>query len=198
MAKDKKSKSYISQSDFIEIALANKCYVPDIVKQVQASIDPKYSPQAAYTRVKAFREKGLLPLESGNYSEESMRLKKVSTMYGPDGEVKLQWVSSDRDKEDQLQAFSDAVSSIVSTVRPIDRRPSVELDCMESSMSVYTIGDAHIGMLAWHEETGEDYDLNIALSRHRQAMSMLVSQSNPTQQAFIVDVGEIADNKSGN
>jgi hypothetical protein len=51
-------------------------------------------------------------------------------------------------------------------------------------------------MLAWAPETGESYDLQAAEDRHIQAMEMLVAQSNPTEHAFIIDVGDFfhADN----
>lgn len=63
-------------------------------------------------------------------------------------------------------------------------------DDMSDLMSVYTIGDAHIGMLSWAPETGEDNDLIIAETRHIKAMELLVTQSRPTKEAFIVDVGD--------
>lgn len=68
-------------------------------------------------------------------------------------------------------------------------------------MSVYTIGDAHVGLLAHHDESGQDHDLKISEARHTSAMQMLVSQSNPTEHAFIVDVGDFfhsdnADNRT--
>lgn len=38
------------------------------------------------------------------------------------------------------------------------------------------IPDLHIGKLAWGEETGEDYDLNIAIERYRKAIDVLLSR----------------------
>ena len=57
-------------------------------------------------------------------------------------------------------------------------------------MTVYPIGDAHIGLLAHAPETGADSDLTIIEHNLTSAMSMLVSQANPTQTAYIADLGD--------
>ena len=110
-------------------------------------------------------------------------------MYDKDGKVRLQWVSSEQSKEAQIEAFAKAVASVTSTITPASPIEAPTCD-VSDSMSVYTIGDAHIGMLAWAPESGEDNDLPIIVDRHAKAMQMLVSQSNPTKEAFIVDVGD--------
>lgn len=39
--------------------------------------------------------------------------------------------------------------------------------------------DLHIGKLAWERETGEDYDIDIAIARHKAAVDNLISRINP-------------------
>lgn len=52
------------------------------------------------------------------------------------------------------------------------------------------IPDLHIGKLAWGKETGEDYDIKIAIARYKKAVEELVSRVNPlTLEKFILPVG---------
>jgi len=52
------------------------------------------------------------------------------------------------------------------------------------------VPDLHIGKLAWAEETGDDYDLKIAVKRYKDAISTLISRTNVSQiEKFILVVG---------
>jgi Icc-related predicted phosphoesterase len=52
------------------------------------------------------------------------------------------------------------------------------------------IPDLHIGKLAWGKETGEDYDINIAIERYKKAVSELISRVNiQTLEKIILPVG---------
>lgn len=52
------------------------------------------------------------------------------------------------------------------------------------------IPDLHIGKLAWGEETGDDYDIKIAISRYKTAVAELLSRTNVSDiEKFILVVG---------
>lgn len=57
-------------------------------------------------------------------------------------------------------------------------------------LTVYMIADAHIGMLSWGRETGEDYDTDKAVSRIRDWTGRLVASSPASREAVILDVGD--------
>jgi hypothetical protein len=203
MAK-KDKKSYIDKDVFIK-AVLDFDYSPEKAAEYLAKLGHQINKYNVQYRIDRLISKGKLPLRSGNTPEAGLLLKKASTMYGPDGEVKLQWITSERGKEDLLKAFAEAVANITESVTP--KKPvKMPKSVMSNLLSVYTIGDAHVGMLSWKPESGEDNDLLTAQHRHIVAMQMLVAQANPTKEAFIVDVGDYfhadnADNrtaKSGN
>lgn len=58
-------------------------------------------------------------------------------------------------------------------------------------LTVYPIADAHIGMLSWGKETGEDYDIGIAVDRVRSWISRLVGSSPAAKTAVIIDTGDL-------
>ena len=182
----------VTQEDFISIAIEcdlDPAKILTTLKKRFPSVE--HRPSKVDKRLANFRRKGLLPLSSGNSVSRGEILKGSSTLYDESGNIKLQWVKTDVPKTDQLDAFSEAVDNILSRINPVTPVlvPCISAE-MENLMSVYTIGDAHIGMLGWKPEVGEDHDLEISKNRHIAAMSMLVSQSNPTKEAFIVDVGD--------
>lgn len=116
-------------------------------------------------------------------------VKAASTLYGPDGEIKLQWLKTEaqtRNPEQWAEYLKDVFSGV-------DRVKRIELKKMtrrKDLMTVYPIGDHHVAMYAWAEETGDDYDIKVADKLLTSAMAHLVEQSEPCEQALIVNVGD--------
>lgn len=93
---------------------------------------------------------------------EGYKLKGTSTLYGKNGEVKIQWVKTDAALEElrkiQKAAF-DAMCEKLKPLNPVKRLSKV----LEADLAtLYTMTDCHVGMLAWDKETGADWDLDIA------------------------------------
>lgn len=93
---------------------------------------------------------------------EGFSVGGVSTLYKPDGSVAQQWVKSRQDpaaREALLKAAGEAFASRIPRVPPV-AAPALALDSL--LLNVFPITDYHLGMLAWGEETGADWDLKIA------------------------------------
>jgi len=119
-----------------------------------------------------------------------LKAKGTSTLVGADGSAKLQWVKTTRDQE-QLDAYyralGDALRAEVPRAAPV---AASKAPTMGELMACYPIGDAHIGMLAWSPETGEDWDLRIAEQTQCAAMRALVDSAPPAKSATIINVGD--------
>lgn len=182
----------VSQEDFISIAIECDLDPNKILSTLKKRFPSvEHRPSKVTKRLENFRRKGLLPLDSGNYVSIGEVLKGSSTLYDANGNIKQQWVKTDVPRENQLSAFAEAVENIVTKLPETHNVlvPSTNPDT-DKLMSVYTIGDAHIGMLSWKPESGEDNNLEISEQRHIAAMELLVSQSIPSTEAFIIDVGD--------
>ena len=135
-------------------------------------------------------------------------LKGVTSHYKLNKETGLDerdhyYIKTDVSKENQLQALQQAINNIISKVDGKAIPTKAPNMTSEDMLSVYTIGDAHIGLLAWGKESGEDHDLIIAERDLLASMDMLVSQSTSSKNALIVDVGDFyhsdnADNRTAN
>lgn len=88
-------------------------------------------------------------------------LKGVSTYYDKDGNAAGQWVKSSVDRERQAELFkaaAEAMAEEMPRLAAIARPITTNADLC----NLYTLTDSHVGMLAWHKEGGDDWDLGIA------------------------------------
>lgn len=87
--------------------------------------------------------------------------KGVSTYYNKDGKPSGQWVKASIDEQKRFQAMEAAIAALCDDVARVPATPAVAI-ANEALATVYTLTDSHVGMLAWHRETGQDWDLDIA------------------------------------
>jgi hypothetical protein len=119
-------------------------------------------------------------------------IKRVSTNYNEDGQINQQWVIQEQNKENQQEAFKEYMAGFLEDVKGKAKKtvkPKLKHD--KDLMSMIVIGDAHVGMYAWHEETGKtDFDTNIACRDMRAAIDDLVERSPNAETGVLVDVGD--------
>ena len=116
-------------------------------------------------------------------------VKGTSTLYGEDGQPKLQWVKTNLDREAQIEIMKQAVEALCEDVTPVKAIPAPP-DVNEQLMSVYLFGDAHVGMRAWADEAGENFDLQIAEQDMCNAVDYLVERSPPSKRGVLVNLGD--------
>lgn len=58
-------------------------------------------------------------------------------------------------------------------------------------VTVIPLVDWHVGLLAWEEETGGNYDLNIAEQTLRKAMTELIEATMPSGKCVILGLGDL-------
>ena len=96
------------------------------------------------------------------------------------------WRAEDQGQEDFISRIRAAFEDLP-TADPIPSPPHKAKDLL----TLYPIADAHIGMLAWGEETGEDYDTKKATKRLVSWLGQAVEASPPSETAVILDVGDL-------
>ena len=188
-----------------DIVLARLCvefdyHIPTIVETIKERF-PNYKVRAdrVTKRVNKLREKGILPLDSGNYVSSGELLKGSSTLYDEDGNIKLQWVKTDVEKESYLDALRELVDTLVDGLPKFEKR-NCELTYASSElMAVYPLGDPHIGMKAYKDEAGDDWDLKTAQEMFCGVFDRLVKSAPNCQKAVIVNLGDYfhRDNVAG-
>lgn len=118
-------------------------------------------------------------------------LRGVSSLVDSKGVVRQQWVKTKLDANQQLDMLREAIEKIADPIvgeSILVPRPSH--DFKDDLLSVYPMGDPHIGLYAWHRETGENFDLDIAERDLFGAVDYLVQQAPASKQALIVNLGD--------
>ena len=112
----------------------------------------------------------------------------VSTLYNGDGKIVNQWVKS-KSGERTPEEWAEHVRAAFVDVAPIKPipRPKAGNDRL---LTVYPIGDHHVAMYAWGEETGADYDIKIAERLLVSAAQHLVHCAPDSDTALIVNLGD--------
>ncbi len=122
---------------------------------------------------------------------EGHQIKKTSTLYGPDGSVRSQWVSSSADEIAREKAMVDAWARHAEVYRGLAGTSSLPVRaCDNDIVTVYPLGDPHVGMMAWAPEAGENFDTKIACSELLACVRMLVASAPPSAEAIICNLGD--------
>lgn len=116
-------------------------------------------------------------------------VKGVSTLYGADGEVRAQWVKTREDLDRRLELLKEAAEAL-SVDMPRLAPVVAPTASLEALATVYTVTDAHVGALAWHEETGADWDLKIAERTLMGCYEHLVASSPASALGVVAQLGD--------
>jgi len=118
------------------------------------------------------------------------KLKGTSTLYDADGQPKLTWVKTNeimQSLEDKVKAMLEVLKDQV-PVRDYEIEPPEIV--LEDLMSVYPMGDPHLGMYAWAEESGENFDCDACESQIVRAVDRLVDTQPASCIGRIENLGD--------
>lgn len=118
------------------------------------------------------------------------KLKGTSTLYDKDGQIAAQWVKTKVDDAQVVAALQEFVEWLVSDARGKSPHVHAPVGTTADLLAVYPMGDPHFGMLAWSQETGQDFDLDIAENLTRAAIDRLVEAAPPADTALILNLGD--------
>lgn len=146
-------------------------------------------------RIKQERLKDELYPKDANWEGLSFDLDRVSDMR----ENKLgkpvwyKWKANADSRKEALEGYIEGLKENLPRHAPIPPPQHTNDLC-----AVYPMGDPHLGMRAWKEESGEDFNIETATSDLLAAVDNLVSRAPPCKQAVIVNTGDAFhyDNKS--
>jgi hypothetical protein len=116
----------------------------------------------------------------------------ISQLIDADGEVKLQWIKSKRERGAQLQELVDAMEECFTKYEGLVAPTPAPKDCdIDDRLVVVPIGDPHHGLHVWGEETGSDnFNLKISFENTMAAIGELFSVVPKTKQCLIINLGD--------
>jgi hypothetical protein len=120
---------------------------------------------------------------------DGFMVKGVSTYYNAEGKPSGQWVKSTVDMERQREMLREAIAGFIDDVGHV-QAPPAPLDLQSDVIPWIQIGDAHLGMLAYANEVGENFDLKIAEQEICAAIGILVDELPSCERLVINDLGD--------
>jgi hypothetical protein len=88
-------------------------------------------------------------------------VKGKSTLYDSDGNVKIEWIKTEKEKERLRAALKEAVEAFkadIPAAKPIKPKGTWDKDLL----NCHILTDYHLGMYAWPDETGNTWNLDLA------------------------------------
>jgi hypothetical protein len=120
---------------------------------------------------------------------DGFKVRGVSTYYNNDGKAVGQWVKSGIDDKRQQEIIKEIVDGMCEQVPRADvTMPPIGTS--DNLCTVYTLTDSHVGMLAWHKEGGEDWDLSIAERTLVGCFEQMVKSSPDASTCVVAQLGD--------
>lgn len=116
-------------------------------------------------------------------------VKGVSTYYNAEGKASGQWVKSSLDDQRLAQARQAAIEAMAEEIPRLEPIVSGGLG-IDALCNVYTLTDSHVGMLAWSEECGADWDLKIAEATLVGCFEAIIHQAPRASVGFVNQLGD--------
>lgn len=126
---------------------------------------------------------------------EGAAITRTATLLDGQGAVRAQWITADKERERTWATLRDAIHEVCEDApRAAAVAPPQVSDC--DLLTVIPIGDPHIGMLAWRNETGNDFDLQIAERDLLGAIDLLIGGAPQSASCEIANLGDFFHHES--
>ena len=158
------------------LCLAGKRHTFTIAEEIDAEV--------AATRAGTAPEFGLIDsAAAGTF------MGKVTVHRNAAGEVVNTWARYHPDDEKRMVALLAAVEAMGEKL-PREKARAAPAKTAADLCNVYVLTDFHLGMLAWHEETGADWDTDIAERMLVDWFSAAIAQAPPSEFAVFAQLGD--------
>lgn len=120
-----------------------------------------------------------------------LTIKGTSTLFDAEtGEAKITWIKTNKDMEilqKEAEEYIEGLKAEIEPAKPV-KRNKIKLN--ENLLNLYVMTDYHWGMLSWADETGADWDLDIAENMMVDAFTYLIEHSPEAEVGFFCELGD--------
>lgn len=151
-------------------------------------------------RNSAAAKRGLSPQHGLRHPyPDGFRMGKTTIQRGPQGQIERTWERMVEDRARQMELAGEIVAEMAQGIPAERKAPRPRLKTREELLVALPWGDPHFGMYSWAEETGNNFDLDIARDDLCGAVRYLVRSTPPAKRCLLANLGDFyhADNLDG-
>lgn len=119
---------------------------------------------------------------------DTSKFVPISYTTNPFGDGK--WTKYDLPREERLKALKEAVNALKEQIEPATPTQYEERVNNDKLINQYTLTDYHLGMMAWDEESGDNWDLKIAEDTLVKFFEVAISKSPDAENAIFAQIGD--------
>lgn len=121
---------------------------------------------------------------------EGYTVKGTSTLYNADGEVAAQWVKSTLDGDKLLERVTAIIEAFKEEVPAPKLVKLPKSERADNLLNLHIITDFHLGMKAWREEAGEDWDVSIAEDLLMRWLTVAIERAPAAKTGVLAQLGD--------
>ena len=119
-------------------------------------------------------------------------IKRNSYSVNGQGDLLVQWIREEPELVARRDAWAEYADYLAQRLPILEPKPAPRLADGEDLLAAYPVGDHHLGLKVWHEESHDraDYDLNIGEQLLKGSMEYLLKCNDHCSHAFIPILGD--------
>lgn len=128
-----------------------------------------------------------LGVDESSVRKRMRLIRGTSTLYNEEGARVLTWVKSDHKADEKHAEVLDAIRS---RVAPLKAAPAPKRTTNPDLLNCYVLTDFHLGMLAWGEETGADWDIATAEATIDRWIEEAIARAPKARVGVLAQLGD--------
>jgi hypothetical protein len=116
-------------------------------------------------------------------------MQKATVHRNAEGQVIEVWDRMTADQQHMHDMMRETINAMAEEIQPEPRRPKPKATSTDL-LNCYVVTDYHLGMMAWHEETGADWDSRIAEDLLVNWFRQAIEQAPAAEQAVLCQLGD--------
>lgn len=118
-------------------------------------------------------------------------VKGVSALVDGQGRTVQQWIKTSEDRQKQEAAMQAAMDAFKDALPREPLVPVSRHDTRDDLLNLFVVTDFHLGMLAWREEAGADWDVTIAEKLIVDWFAAAIDMAPPASGAVLAQIGDL-------
>jgi len=170
----------LEQSKIVRSYLKNKRSITKTAQELKVTYDVVRS--VLYRLKRRYRLK--------NLGDNEIGVKSTSTLYDSEGNIINKWVKKDNVNTNLKEIVDKFIEEYSVDLPKYKETQKTKNNKYENMLAIYPIVDIHIGMLSIIEETGTEWNIDVADKIVRDCVTKLIDRSPACSECLICNLGD--------